>query len=190
MKQRHNQKKRRRIWPFLLLFVLVILAGIGWFSRERLLGMLFPVRLDTPMVVWDEAEDVYEPEELILFADRNEFQVGEQGSIKLTVLCQESVTEPVTITDNTGYEVAVLENDGSGQLVTTVGLQSQEPRSGWLKASSGGAESAPVSYYVIPEITQEMADRLVEVSTDLGDYVEEAEFEDPLSEEALDAVSD
>ena len=30
--------------------------------------------------------------ELILFADRNEFQVGEQGSIKLTVLCQESVT--------------------------------------------------------------------------------------------------
>lgn len=150
MKQRHNQKKRRRIWPFLLLFVLVILAGIGWFSRERLLGMLFPVRLDTPMVVWDEAEDVYEPEELILFADRNEFQVGEQGSIKLTVLCQESVTEPVTITDNTGYEVAVLKNDGSGQLVTTVGLQSQEPRSGWLKASSGGAESAPVSYYVIP----------------------------------------
>ena len=93
MKQRHNQKKRRRIWPFFLLFVLVILAGIGWFSRERLLGMLFPVRLDTPMVVWDEAEDVYEPEELILFADRIEFQMGEQGSIKLTVLCQESTTQ-------------------------------------------------------------------------------------------------
>ena len=184
--QRRNRKRHRKVW--IIFVLLVILAGIGWFSRERLLGMLFPVRLDTPMVVWDEAEDVYEPEELILFADRNEFQMGEQGAVKLTVLCQESVTEPVTITDNTGYEVAVLENDGSGQLVTTVWLQSQEPRSGWLKASSGGAESAPVSYYVIPEITQEMADRLVEVSTDLGDYVEEAEFEDPLSEEALDAV--
>ena len=55
--QRRNRKRHRKVW--IIFVLLVILAGIGWFSRERLLGMLFPVRLDTPMVVWDEAEDVY-----------------------------------------------------------------------------------------------------------------------------------
>lgn len=47
--QRRNRKRHRKVW--IIFVLLVILAGIGWFSRERLLGMLFPVRLDTPMVV-------------------------------------------------------------------------------------------------------------------------------------------
>lgn len=186
--QKNNRKGHRNGWVLLVLFM--ILIGIGWFSRERLMSILFPVRLDTPMVVWDETEDVYEPEELVLFADRNEFQTGEQGSMKLTVLCRESVTGTVTIADDKGNQVAVLENDGSGQLTATVEIQEQEPRWGYLTASAGETVSAPVSFYIVPEITEEMEDRLLSVSVDLGDYAEKAEFEDPLSAEALEKISD
>lgn len=152
-----KQKKHRTTG--LILMMLVILAVTGWFTGEQLRNMLFPEHLEDSMVVWNE-EDVYRQEELILFADRNEFQVGEQGSMKLTVLCGESVTGPVTITDEEGNEVAVLENDGSGQLVTTVGFQSQEPRCGYLTAAAEEVKSAPVSFFIVPEITEEMSERL------------------------------
>lgn len=181
-----KQKKHRTTG--LILMMLVILAVTGWFTGEQLRNMLFPEHLEDSMVVWSE-EDVYRQEELILFADRNEFQVGEQGSIKLTVLCGESVTGPVTITDEEGNEVAVLENDGSGQLVTTVGFRSQEPRCGYLTAAAEEVKSAPVSFFIVPEITEEMSERLFSVSTDLGDYAEKKKFEDPLSEEALEEIS-
>ena len=54
--QKNNRKGHRNGWVLLVLFM--ILIGIGWFSRERLMSILLPVRLDTPMVVWDETEDM------------------------------------------------------------------------------------------------------------------------------------
>lgn len=187
MNQKKHQKKHGK--GCLIVLFLAVLAALGLFAGKRVWQKLHAERIEAFDVVWDEG-DVYEPEELILLADQNEFQAGEQGEMKLTVLCRESVTGPVTISDNLGNEVAVLENDGSGQLEKTVTLNSQEPMVGQLRAAAGETVSVPVSFYVVPEVTEEMAGRLLAVSTDLGDYAEEAEFEDPFSEEAMEAVKD
>lgn len=182
-----EKKKHGKLW--VVLAALILLIAAGFCAGKSLWQAFWPPRLPVSAVVQDE-EGTAKQDAVILFASRNEFQVGETGTAELTVLCQEDVTGPVTITDDRGLKLAVLENDGSGQMVTTVELQEKEPRWGYLTASAGEAVSAPVSFFIVPEITQEMTDRLLSVSTDLGDYAEEAEFEDPFSEEALEKISD
>ena len=179
-----RKKKHRK--PWIILFVLIFLAGVGFLAGKSLWRTFWSPRLPVSAVIWDE--EMLEQDAVILFAARNEFQVGEPGTMELTVLCREQVTEAVTITDDRGAKLAVLENDGSGQLKTTVEIFEEAPRYGQLQASAGEETSAPVSFYVIPEITKEMAERFLSVCTDLGDYAEQAGFEDPFSEDALEAV--
>lgn len=181
-----EKKKHRKHWVILL--VLILLIGAGFWAGKSLWEAFWSPRLPVSAVVQDEDGEV-EQDAVILFAAQNEFQVGIPGNTELTVLCQEDVTGPVTITDDQGMELAVLENDGSGQLQTTVEIFEETPRYGQLQASAGEEISAPVSFYVIPEITEEMAGRLLEVCTDLGDYTEQAGFEDPFSEDALEDIS-
>ena len=179
-----SKKKHRK--PWIILLVLIVLAGVGFLAGKSLWRRFWSPRLPVSAVIWDE--EMLEQDAVILFAARNEFQVGKSGTMELTVLCREQVTGAVTITDDRGAKLAVLENDGSGQLKTTVEIFEEAPRYGQLQASAGEETSAPVSFYVIPEITKEMAERFLSVCTDLGDYAEQAEFDDPFSEDALEAV--
>ena len=181
-----EKKKHGKLW--MLLLILIVLIGAGFFAGKILWQTFWSPRIPVSAVVRDEQETA-EQDPVILFATQNEFLVGKSGSMELTVLCQEQVTEPVTITDDRGQELAVLENDGSGELKTTVEVFEEEPRYGQIQASAGEETSAPVPFYVIPGITQEMAERFLSVCTDLGDYAEQAGFEDPFSEDALEDVS-
>lgn len=181
-----EKKKHGKLWAVLAVLILLIAAGF-WGGKSLWQAFLSP-RLPVSAVVQDE-DGALAQDAVILFASRNEFQVGETGTTELTVLCQEDITEPVTITDDQGLELVVLENDGSGQLQTTIEIFEEVPRYGQLLASAGEETSAPVSFYVIPEVTKEMADRFLEVCTDLGDYAEQAEFADPFSGEALEEIS-
>ena len=181
-----EKKKHGKLWA--VLAVLILLIAVGFLVGKSLWQAFSSPRLPVSAVVQD-AEGALTQDAVILFASRNEFQAGETGTTELTVLCQEGVTGPVTITDDQGLELAVLENDGSGQMQTTIEIFEETPRYGQLQASAGEETSAPVSFYVIPEVTKEMAGRLLEVCTDLGDYAEQAGFADPFSEEAMEEIS-
>lgn len=178
-----EKKKRRKLWAVLAVVVLLALGIGGKFLWDGFRSG----RLSQPAGVWED--QATEQEALLLFATGTEFRVGEPGNLVLTVYCQEQIQEPVTITDDRGQTLTVLENDGSGVLRGTVEILEEAPRYGQVQATAGDAESAPVSFYVIPEVTRQMAEKLLAVCTELGDFGEQSGFADPASPEALEAVS-
>ena len=163
---------------FVLLAAAIILFGWIWKGRKS--------SSDASAVAWSE-EDIVQQDSVILFANQNEFLLGQPGMMELTVLLSKNVTGPVTIMDDRDQELMVLENDGSGQLKAAVEIYEQETRYGRLRALSGSETSAPISFCVHPEVTEEMANRLLEVCTDLGDYAA-AGFENPFEEESMEKI--
>lgn len=181
------KKKHGKRWTVLAVLLLFLIAG--FVAARSLWQTFFSPRLPVSAVIEDTDGGV-SLDAVILFASRNEFQVGETGTTQLMVLCQEDVTGPVTVTDDRGTELAVLENDGSGQLQATIEILEQTPRYGKWQAHAGKETSAPVSFYVMPAVTRQMAERFLAVCTDLGDYAEHAGFEDPFSEQTLQDISE
>lgn len=177
-------KKKKRGKIGVMLAILLILTAACFFA-----GMILGGRLGTILSASANGADTIGQDPLILFADRHEFQAGEPGTMALTVLCEEDVSEAVTITDDQGQTMAVLENDGSGRLETTIQIDGKTARYGQLTASSGETVSAPISFYVVPEITDDMGERFLSVCVDLGERAQQAGFEDPFSEDALETVA-
>ncbi len=105
------------------------------------------------------------------------------------MFCNGEITEPVEIVDGQGQVVCSLENDGSGVLEAQVTINQTEPGVGKMTARSQGEESSPISYYVTPQITGEMVEELAAVSQDMGEYLQDADYENPYSPEALEDLT-
>ena len=122
--------------------------------------------------------------------ENSQLLVGETGILELTVWCDDSVTDTVTVTDEKETVVAVLENDGTGLLKGTVEILEEAPRFGSLTAASGEHTSQPVSFRVIPEVTDQQVQILADVVTDLAGSVAEQNFTAMDSPEAMAFVEE
>ncbi len=185
--EKNTQKRRKRTGCSVPLLLLLVIAAGLFFGRGKI-SRIWTGFMGESAAAPDE-DGVRKRDELILFAADNQLSAGTEETMELTVLCEEQVTGPVTIADEKGQQLAVLENDGSGELKASVTFFEEEPRYGSLTASAGEAVSAPLYFYVIPEITEEMGERFLTVCTELGDYAEQAGFEDPWAEDTLKAVT-
>lgn len=151
-----------------------------------------PAAADTdkvsPMADDDDA-DVSEQAELVLLLENNDFLPDEEGTSVLTVLYSGDITGAVTIKDEAGRTVCRLENDGSGSADAEFTVLTDEAKSGFLQAEADGVVSDPAAYYVVPEITREMADTLYDVGDDLSRFLTENDFSDPYGEKALNRLT-
>ncbi len=128
---------------------------------------------------------------LTLLLSEDTFVCGtEEMYVTITVLCDESVTEDVAVFNNYGEEVEYFENDGSGRFVSDVALDVSDEGMYSLVARSGSAESLTVNYYVTPALDDTVVENLTQVANDLGSFIMDSGFEDPYSDEALDAVAE
>ncbi|MDO5350385.1 MAG: hypothetical protein Q4E86_10620, partial [Lachnospiraceae bacterium] len=143
-------------------------------------------KLESP----EEAPSFVAASDLFLYLLESDFFIGQQGELSFTVLYGSEITGPITITDETGALLCTLENDGSGMVLGTCPIFGENPRSGALTASSGAWESDAAHFYVQPEITDEMMDRLFQVGEDVSSAIETAGYEDPYSEAAFAFVQD
>ena len=140
-------------------------------------------------VIPEEQQIEFQQSPLVLYGGKRDFLAGEPGTLELKVFCNGEITEPVEIVDGQGQVVCSLENDGSGVLEAQVTINQTEPGVGKMTARSQGEESSPISYYVTPQITGEMVEELAAVSQDMGEYLQDADYEDPYSPEALEDLT-
>lgn len=123
--------------------------------------------------------------DLFLYLAKSDFLIGEQGDLSFTVLYGSEITEPITISDETGALICTLENDGCGVAKGTAPVFEESPRFGALTAQAGGHKSDAAHFYIQPKVTDEMMDRLFQVGDDLSSIMETAGYEDPYSEDAF-----
>ena len=80
-----EKKKHGKLWA--VLAVLILLIAAGFWAGKSLWQAFWSPRLPVSAVVQDE-DGALAQDAVILFANRNEFHVGETGTTELTVLCQ------------------------------------------------------------------------------------------------------
>lgn len=139
--------------------------------------------------VYEEA--LLEPGKTIsLFLDQSDFLVNEPEEANLTILCGQEITGEVTVTDEQGNVVCQVENNGSGRLSASVPIAESEARIGGFTAEADGEKSNTASFYVLPEVTEEMFLRLDGVAKDLEDFLLDEEFKDPYGKEAFERITE
>lgn len=136
------------------------------------------------------AEESVEEASLNLYLNKTDFIVGETARLTLTAYSDTPLTEPVTIVDENGEILAALMEDGTGAYRGQIEIYEESERRGILTAKSGEMSSLSKHFYVHPEITEEMVEKLLSVSESLGNFVLEQDYEDPYSEEALGEVEE
>ncbi len=127
---------------------------------------------------------------LMLYLDKTDFIVGESSKLNVTVVSEDTITEPVTVVDEHGETLCTMLDDGTGRYAGQIVISEEAERIGTLTAKSGGVTSMSKKFYVHPEVTEEMMEQLLSVSNDLGVFVLERNYEDPYSEEAFKAVKE
>lgn len=125
---------------------------------------------------------------LVLYLDKTDFIVGEKRTLTLTAVCDETITEPVTVVDERGETLCTMIDDGTGTFMGQVEVMEETERIGTLTAKSGDVTSMSKKFYVHPQVTEEMMENLLFASGDLGAFVMDKNYEDPYSEEALGEV--
>ena len=108
----------------------------------------------------------------------------------MTILCGQEITGEVTVTDEQGNVVCQVENNGSGRLSASVPIAESEARIGGFTAEADGEKSNTASFYVLPEVTEEMFLRLDGVAKDLEDFLLDEEFKDPYGKEAFERITE
>lgn len=187
-------RKRRSPWGWILSLVILLLAaavvGLAMLGRstrlnqEKGAGMTLPGDVEAYT-----AEDwLANAPDLRLYLSTRIFIIGENRDLTLTVKCSDAVTEDVTVTDENGNQVAVLPNDGSGELKTQISYGRAEECSGYMIAKAGEYTSQPEDFSVQPKVTEEMVRALYGVSDDLVAFLTDRNFEDAYSEEAFSEI--
>lgn len=125
---------------------------------------------------------------ITLQANTTQFKAGKQSILELRVQCECTVTEDVVIRDEADQVLAVLQNNGSGEMKTQLPFRRENVGEGYFVASAGSAESQRLPYSVQREVTESMVRALYEVTGELGAFIAESDFSDPYSEEAFAAV--
>ena len=125
--------------------------------------------------------------DLVLSMDKGLFSVGSPETVSFTVQCPEE-SETVRILDEDDRELATIENKGGTSVTGSLVIDESQPRFGSLHAVSGNLESPEIYFTVAPEITDIMAETLVDVCLDVCDHLA-AEYQDgPYTNETLSAV--
>lgn len=171
--------------------LILCLCIIGIFLAVLFIRRSAENQTDNDAAADEEAysEAVYaEKTPLLLYLNQSDYSVGAAETAKLTVFYSDEVESDIVITDDRGAVLCELKNDGSGCLEAEIPVLETEPRVGAFTAVSGEYASAPVSFFVLPEITEEMVSELVDVAQELGDYALSGSWEDPLGEDALKEI--
>lgn len=126
---------------------------------------------------------------LYLYIRDDIVHVGKTTNMEIVVLCGADVTQDICIYDEKGSLRRTIPNRGGGRYEDYVQIYSSEACVGALCARAGEVESAPAAYYVQPQVTQEMVDRLDQAGCGLVDYIRSCGYADPWSDEALDAAA-
>lgn len=160
--------------PLLLLFIFsTCLGGCSCAKKE--------VYNEEPLIAADEAPFIS------VALDKCDFTVGDDGSafMLVTVRLREEYEGEIALIDETGKTLTTIEANGELIYKAHVMINRKEARTGSIYAKTENTESRPVSYYVTPEITREMVDRLDAVCDDMYAYITAQNFSDPYSDEAL-----
>lgn len=172
--------KRGKNFGMLGLFALILIVGIAvLFIKNR------KTVTDTAAVVARDLEQAAYADDLVLYLSESDFRIDEEGTLSLTAVCSESVTEPVVVVNERGETVCSLTDNGNGMWSGQVTIFEESERVGTLTAKSGDITSMSKHFYVLPEITMEMVGNLQTVVSDVGNYALEQNFKDPHGEEAL-----
>jgi len=126
--------------------------------------------------------------DLILLIDETDFITGSESRAAVTVLYTDKIKDNITVTDENGQAFCEIENNGSGHGEAVITVPTAKDGCIRYQAVSDSHASNQITCYIHPEITSEMVRTLAEVSDDLGVFVTGQNFEDPLSNEALQKV--
>lgn len=178
---RQPKKKRNGFGKIAILIALVLVVAIAAMIVVRFV----------------RGGDGSDEDRIVLLLDRNSFSIGEDAVVHATIRLPFEVKNKLQILDENGdvlYDYSSGESDisQSGEneyiLQTELKLESDEARVGLLRAVCGRNESRSMTYYIEPEVTEEMLQRLSGTAESLGEFSETLPSDSYYSNESLEKV--